>query len=84
MILFIDYLISWFAIFCNLRYHTVIWELYNHKSVKWQEWQDKKDKNIEMAETESFCDMEKPKAEDTLKEDNSEMTIQQLYQDFYI
>ncbi|CAC5387737.1 unnamed protein product [Mytilus coruscus] len=35
-----------------------------------------------MVETESLGDMEKPTAEDTLTEDNSEMTIQQLYQEF--
>ncbi|CAC5386357.1 unnamed protein product [Mytilus coruscus] len=44
--------------------------------------EDNKDKNIEMAETESLGDMEKPTAEDTLTEDKSEMTIQQLYQEF--
>ncbi|CAC5381223.1 unnamed protein product [Mytilus coruscus] len=44
--------------------------------------EDNKDKNIEMAETESLGDMEKPAAEDTLTEDKSEMTIQQLYQEF--
>ncbi|CAC5356422.1 unnamed protein product [Mytilus coruscus] len=40
--------------------------------------EDNKDKNIEIAETESLGDMEKPTAEDTLTEDKSEMTIQQL------
>ncbi|CAC5400342.1 unnamed protein product [Mytilus coruscus] len=35
-----------------------------------------------MAETESLGDMDKPTAEDTLTEDKSEMTIQQLYQEF--
>ncbi|CAC5414353.1 unnamed protein product [Mytilus coruscus] len=44
--------------------------------------EDNKDKNIEMAETESLGDMEKSTAEDTLTEDKSEMTIQQLYQEF--
>ncbi|CAC5386340.1 unnamed protein product [Mytilus coruscus] len=44
--------------------------------------EDNKDKNIEMAETESLGDMEKPTAEDTLTEDKSKMTIQQLYQEF--
>ncbi|CAC5420385.1 unnamed protein product [Mytilus coruscus] len=44
--------------------------------------EDNKDKNIEMAETESLGDMEKPTAEDTLTEDNSEMIFQQLYQEF--
>ncbi|CAC5369562.1 unnamed protein product [Mytilus coruscus] len=44
--------------------------------------EDNKDKNIEMAETESLGDMDKPTAEDTLTEDKSEMTIQQLYQEF--
>ncbi|CAC5389057.1 unnamed protein product [Mytilus coruscus] len=43
--------------------------------------EDNKDKNIEMAETESLGDMEKPTAKDTLTEDKSEMTIQQLYQE---
>ena len=44
--------------------------------------EDNKDKNIEMAETESLGDMEKPTAEDALTEDSSEMTIKQLYQEF--
>ncbi|CAC5363460.1 unnamed protein product [Mytilus coruscus] len=44
--------------------------------------EDNKDKNIEMAETESLGDMEKPTAEDTLIEDKSEMTIKQLHQEF--
>ena len=44
-----------------------------------EETEAKKHKNIKMAETKSHGDMEKPKAEDTLTEDNSEMTIQQLY-----
>ena len=36
-----------------------------------------------MSETESLGDIvANPKAEDTLTEDNSEMTIQQLYQEF--
>ncbi|CAC5423872.1 unnamed protein product [Mytilus coruscus] len=43
---------------------------------------DNVDKTIEMTETKSDGDMEKPTAEDTLTEDNSEMTIQQLYQEF--
>ena len=44
--------------------------------------EDNKNKNIEMAETELFGEMEKPTAEDTLKEDNSEISIQQLYKEF--
>ena len=43
---------------------------------------EKKDKNIEMAEIESFGDIEKPTDEDALTEDSSEMTIKQLYQEF--
>ena len=39
--------------------------------------EDNTDKNIKIAETESLGDMEKPTAED-----NSEMTIKQLYQEF--
>ncbi|CAC5396079.1 unnamed protein product [Mytilus coruscus] len=45
--------------------------------------EDNKDKKFEMAETESLGNMEKPTAEDTITEDKSEMTIQQLYQEFF-
>ena len=45
--------------------------------------EDNKDKNIEMTETESLGDMEKPTAENALSEDSSEMTIKQLYQEFW-
>ncbi|XP_071177727.1 uncharacterized protein [Mytilus edulis] len=44
--------------------------------------EDNKDKNIEMAETESLWDMEKPIAEDASRKDSSEITIKQISETF--
>ena len=43
--------------------------------------EDNTDKNIKMAEAESLGDIEKPKAEDVLTEDSSEITIKLLYEE---
>ncbi|CAC5412443.1 SLIT2 [Mytilus coruscus] len=70
---------------CSVNFKSKIYLVFIEQNTFFSEIvgiEDNKDKNIEMAETESLGDMEKPTAEDTLTEDKSEMTIQQLYQEF--
>lgn len=68
-------------LFLGLQYYAILENLrnvYTHIS-EIAGIEDNKEKNIGMTKTESRVEMEKLTANDTLTEENSEMTIQPLY-----